>query len=67
MTWCGSVTISAGGEAASRRGKRGNNTSWTNTNLTGDDGCGTTVKVNNGGGWSFDGVVLWLERGKMET
>jgi hypothetical protein len=27
-----------------------------------DDGCETTVKGNDGGGWSFDGVVLWLER-----
>jgi hypothetical protein len=27
-----------------------------------DDGCGTAVKENNGGGWSFDGVVLWLGR-----
>jgi hypothetical protein len=25
-------------------------------------GCGTTVKVNDGGGWSSDGVILWLER-----
>jgi hypothetical protein len=27
-----------------------------------DDGHGTTVKGNNGGGWSSDGVMLWLER-----
>jgi hypothetical protein len=27
-----------------------------------DDECGTVVKENNGGGWSFDGVVLWLGR-----
>jgi hypothetical protein len=26
------------------------------------DGRGTTVKGNDGGGWSFDGVVLWLGR-----
>jgi hypothetical protein len=27
-----------------------------------DDGYGTVVKENNGGGWSSDGVVLWLWR-----
>jgi hypothetical protein len=27
-----------------------------------DDVCGTAVKKNNNGGWSFDGVVLWLGR-----
>jgi hypothetical protein len=27
-----------------------------------DDGCGTTVKENDGGGWNSDGLVLWLER-----
>jgi hypothetical protein len=26
-----------------------------------DDVCGTVVKCNNGGGWSSDDVVLWLE------
>jgi hypothetical protein len=26
------------------------------------DECGTTVEENDGGGWSFDGVVLWLGR-----
>jgi hypothetical protein len=25
-----------------------------------DDGRETTVKGNNGSGWSFDGVVFWL-------
>jgi hypothetical protein len=25
-----------------------------------DDERGTTVKENNGNGWSFDGVILWL-------
>jgi hypothetical protein len=25
-----------------------------------DDGRGTMVKWNNGGGWTFDVVVLWL-------
>jgi hypothetical protein len=25
-----------------------------------DDEHGTTVKGNNGGEWSFNGVVLWL-------
>jgi hypothetical protein len=25
-----------------------------------DDECGTVVKGNDGGGWSSDGVVLWL-------
>jgi hypothetical protein len=27
-----------------------------------DGECGTTVKGNDGGGWSSDGVVLWLVR-----
>jgi hypothetical protein len=27
-----------------------------------DDGRGTMVKGNDGGGWSSDGVVLWLQR-----
>jgi hypothetical protein len=27
-----------------------------------DDGREMTVKRNDGGGWSSDGVVLWLER-----
>jgi hypothetical protein len=27
-----------------------------------DYGHGTTVKENNGDGWSSDDVVLWLER-----
>jgi hypothetical protein len=27
-----------------------------------DDGRGTVVKGNDGGGWSSDGVVLWLGR-----
>jgi hypothetical protein len=27
-----------------------------------DDVCGTTVEGNDGGGWSSDGVVLWLGR-----
>jgi hypothetical protein len=26
--------------------------------LCGDDECGTTVKGNDGGGWSSDGVML---------
>jgi hypothetical protein len=26
-----------------------------------DDGRGTSVKGNDGNGWSSDGVVLWLE------
>jgi hypothetical protein len=26
-----------------------------------DDGHGTVVKGNGGGGWSSDNVVLWLE------
>jgi hypothetical protein len=29
-----------------------------------DDGCGTTVKGNDGCGWSSDGVVLWLKEAK---
>jgi hypothetical protein len=35
MTQCGGVTTSIGEEAAPRRGKGGNDTSWANTNLTG--------------------------------
>jgi hypothetical protein len=27
-----------------------------------DDMCETMVKGNDGGGWSSDGVVLWLGR-----
>jgi hypothetical protein len=27
-----------------------------------DDRRGTTVKGNDSGGWSSDGVVLWLRR-----
>jgi hypothetical protein len=27
-----------------------------------DDGCGIAMKVNNGDGWSFDDVMLWLVR-----
>jgi hypothetical protein len=27
-----------------------------------NDECGTTVKGNDDGGWSSDGVVLWLGR-----
>jgi hypothetical protein len=27
-----------------------------------DDGHGTMVKRNDGGRWSFNGVVLWLGR-----
>jgi hypothetical protein len=27
-----------------------------------DDGRGMTVKGNDGGGWSCDGMVLWLGR-----
>jgi hypothetical protein len=27
-----------------------------------DDGHGTAVKGNDSGGWSSDGVVLWLGR-----
>jgi hypothetical protein len=27
-----------------------------------DDGHGTVVKENDGGGWSSDDVVLWLRR-----
>jgi hypothetical protein len=29
-----------------------------------DDGHQTAVKGNDGGRWSSDGVVLWLERGQ---
>jgi hypothetical protein len=32
-----------------------------------DDGCRTVVKGNDDGGWSSDGVVLWIGRDKMET
>jgi hypothetical protein len=32
-----------------------------------DNGCGTTVKGNNGYGWSSDDVTLWLGGGKIET
>jgi hypothetical protein len=32
-----------------------------------DNKCETAVKGNDGGGWSSDGVVLWLGGGKMET
>jgi hypothetical protein len=31
-----------------------------------DNGCGTTVKGNNGYGWSSDDVTLWLGGGKIE-
>jgi hypothetical protein len=31
-----------------------------------DDGCGTMVKGNDGGVWSFDVVVLWPVGGKIE-
>jgi hypothetical protein len=27
-----------------------------------DNGCKTAVKGNDGGGWSFDGLMLWLGR-----
>jgi hypothetical protein len=27
-----------------------------------DDGCEVAVKGNNGGGWSYDSMVLWLGR-----
>jgi hypothetical protein len=27
-----------------------------------DNERGTMVKENNDGGWSFDGVMLWLEK-----
>jgi hypothetical protein len=27
-----------------------------------EDGCGTTVKGNDGSGWSSDDLVLWLGR-----
>jgi hypothetical protein len=27
-----------------------------------DDGLKTAVKENDGGGWSSDGVMLWLEK-----
>jgi hypothetical protein len=29
-----------------------------------DDRSGTVMKGNDGGGWSFDGLVLWLGRGQ---
>jgi hypothetical protein len=32
-----------------------------------DDSCEIIVKGNDGGGWSSDGVMLWLGRGKMKT
>jgi hypothetical protein len=35
VTWCGGVTISAEGEAAPRKGKRGDDASWDDANLTG--------------------------------
>jgi hypothetical protein len=35
VTWHDSVTKSAGGEAAPERGKRGDDDSWTDVNLTG--------------------------------
>jgi hypothetical protein len=31
-----------------------------------DDGCETAVKENDRGGWSSDGVVLWLKRRQNE-
>jgi hypothetical protein len=27
-----------------------------------DDGCEIAMKGNDSGGWSYDGVVLWLGR-----
>jgi hypothetical protein len=30
--------------------------------LARDDGCETSLKGNDGGGWSSDGVVFWLGR-----
>jgi hypothetical protein len=35
VTWYNGVMTSAGGEAAPRRGKGGNNASWADVNLTG--------------------------------
>jgi hypothetical protein len=35
VTWCGSVMTSAGEEVAPRRGKEGDNTSWSDVNFTG--------------------------------
>jgi hypothetical protein len=32
-----------------------------------DDERGTVVKGNDGGGWSSDGVVLWLGRRQNEN
>jgi hypothetical protein len=32
-----------------------------------DDERGTTVKENDSGGWSYDDVVLWLERRQNKT
>jgi hypothetical protein len=32
-----------------------------------DDRCETTVEGNDGGGWSFDGMVLWLGGSKIKT
>jgi hypothetical protein len=34
VTWCDGVTTSAGGEAAPKKGKGGDDTSWANVNLT---------------------------------
>jgi hypothetical protein len=31
-----------------------------------DDGRGMTMKGNDGGGWTSDGVVLWLVRRQNE-
>jgi hypothetical protein len=31
-----------------------------------DHGCETAVKGNDGGGWSPDGMVLWLGRKQNE-
>jgi hypothetical protein len=35
MAWCDGVVTFAGGEAASGRGKGGDNTGWADVNLTG--------------------------------
>jgi hypothetical protein len=35
VTWCSGVTTSTRGEAAPRKGKGGDDASWTNANLTG--------------------------------
>jgi hypothetical protein len=32
-----------------------------------DDEHGMAVKLNYDSGWSSDGVMLWLGRGKIET